>query len=97
MASTQKAYCLSDRSTYLFNREGLNLAIVVEEDKKLFNPYGVIAVNPVKVPGANLEGAMKFVDFITSVDGQEIICYYGKMKFNKALFVPLGVKNYTCQ
>ncbi|MBF0567466.1 MAG: substrate-binding domain-containing protein [Nitrospirae bacterium] len=96
-ASERKAYCLADRSTYLFNKEKLNLPIVVEGDKKLFNPYGVIAVSPARIPGANLEAAMKFIDFITSVDGQEMICYYGKMKYNKALFVPLSLNNYTCQ
>ncbi|MEO5361629.1 MAG: substrate-binding domain-containing protein [Nitrospirota bacterium] len=96
-ASDQKAYVLSDRSTYLYNKESLNLAILVEGDRKLFNPYGVIAVSPAKVPGVNFETAMKFIDFITSVDGQEIICYYGKMRFNKALFTPLATRNYTCQ
>ncbi|MBF0552942.1 MAG: substrate-binding domain-containing protein [Nitrospirae bacterium] len=97
MASEKKAYCLADRSSYLFNKEELNLVIVVEGDRKLFNPYGVIAVSPANVPGVNYEPAMKFIDFITSVDGKEIICYYGKMKYNRALFVPLALKNYTCQ
>ncbi|MBF0336623.1 MAG: substrate-binding domain-containing protein [Nitrospirae bacterium] len=96
-ASERKAYILSDRSTYLFNREELNLVVVVEADKKLFNPYGVIAVNPTKVSGVNYEGAMKFINFITSTDGQEIICFYGKMRFGKPLFVPLAVKNSICQ
>ncbi|MCG6550717.1 MAG: substrate-binding domain-containing protein [Candidatus Magnetominusculus sp. LBB02] len=97
VASEKKAYCLADRSTYLFNKEELNLVIAVEGDKKLFNPYGVIAVSPAKVPGVNYDLAMKFVDYITSVDGQEIICYYGKMKYNKALFVPMATEKYTCQ
>lgn len=97
MASEKKAYCLSDRSTYLFHREELNLVVVVEGDKRLFNPYGVIAVSPAKIAGVNFDLAMKFIDFITSVDGQEIICYYGKLKYNRALFVPLATKNYTCQ
>jgi ABC-type glycerol-3-phosphate transport system substrate-binding protein len=69
----------------------------VEGDKKLFNPYGVIAVNPARVSGVNYEGAMKFIDFITSEDGQEIICYYGKMKYNKPLFVPMAIKSSACQ
>ncbi|WP_420266037.1 substrate-binding domain-containing protein [Candidatus Magnetominusculus dajiuhuensis] len=96
-ASERKAYCLADRSSYLFNKGELNLVIVMEGDRKLFNPYGVIAVSPAKVAGVNFEAAMKFIDFITSVDGQEIICYYGKMKYNKGLFIPLSLKNYTCQ
>ena len=45
MASEQQAYTLSDRATYLALRDNLNLEILVEGDERLFNPYGVIAVN----------------------------------------------------
>ncbi|MBF0473243.1 MAG: substrate-binding domain-containing protein [Nitrospirae bacterium] len=96
-ASNHKAYVLADRGTYLYHKEELNLVIVVEGDSRLFNPYGVIAVNPIKVSGINYDGAMKFLDFITSIDGQEIICGYGKVKFNRSLFVPMAIKISLCQ
>lgn len=97
IASDKKAYVLSDRSTYLFHKDELNLVIAIEDDNRLFNPYGVIAVNPIKISNVNYEGAMKFVDFITSIDGQEIICGYGRLKFNKSLFIPIAIKKSLCQ
>jgi tungstate transport system substrate-binding protein len=92
MASKQDAYTLSDRSTYLFNREELDLVIVSEGDELLYNDYGVIAVNPAKVDGVNFEAAMQFIDFITSLEGQEIIAGYGRLRFGKPLYIPLGVE-----
>ncbi|QWR78541.1 substrate-binding domain-containing protein [Candidatus Magnetomonas plexicatena] len=97
IASEKKAYVLADRSTYLFHKEELNLVIVVEGDSKLFNPYGVIAVSPSKVTGVNYEGAMKFVNFVTSMEGQEVICGYGRLRFNKSLFTPLAIKSSVCK
>ena len=90
-ASKQKAYTLSDRSTYLYNLEELDLIVVVEGDKRLLNPYGVIAVNPEKVSGVNFKPAMAFVDFLTSLEGQEIISGYGRMKFGMPLFTPMAI------
>jgi tungstate transport system substrate-binding protein len=89
MASELDAYVLSDRSTYLFNRDQLDSVIVFEGDKLLFNPYAVIAANPAKVREVNFEAAMQFVDFITSLEAKEIIAGYGKLRFGKPLFVPL--------
>lgn len=91
-ASELNAYVISDRSTYLFNEDELDLVIVFEGDKLLFNIYGVTAVNPIKVPGANLRAAMLFVDFITSLECQEIIAGYGKLRHGKSLFVPLDIE-----
>lgn len=92
IASEQDAYIISDRSTYLFNRNDLDLVIVFEGDELLYNAYGVIAVNPAKVPGINFEGAMQFIDFITSLPGQEIIAGYGRLRFGKPLYIPLGIE-----
>ena len=91
-ASKQKAYVLSDRSTYLFNQKALDLSIIIEGDKLLFNPYGIIAVNPAKFPGVNFSAAMQFIDYITSAEGQEIIYGYGRLRFGKSLFTPFGIK-----
>jgi tungstate transport system substrate-binding protein len=87
LASESKSHILSEKSTYLFNQEELDLVIIVEGGKHLFNPYGVIAVNPTKVPGVNYKAAMQFIDFITSIEeGQEIISGHGRPKFNNPLF-----------
>ncbi len=89
MASKQKTYVLTDMSTFLFNRKDLELVILVNGDERLFNPYGVIAVNPMQVEGVNFSGAMTFSDFITSKEGQSLIRDYGKERFGKPLFIPL--------
>ena len=86
-ASAKNAYVLSDRGTYLSNREFIKLVVLCEGDKLLWNPYGIIAVNPIKVPGVNLEAAMQFVDFVVSTDGQKIIRTYGSGR----IFTPLAV------
>lgn len=84
-ASEQRAYTLSDRATYLTMRESLELEVLVEDDKALFNQYGVIPVT-----GANnTEGAQAFVDWICDPDkGQAVIAKYGIDKFGEPLFVP---------
>jgi tungstate transport system substrate-binding protein len=77
MATEERAYTLSDRGTYnAFANGKTNLAILFEGEKGLFNPYGVIAVNPKKFPHVKSELAMKFVDFITGPTGQAIIGQY---------------------
>jgi hypothetical protein len=73
MASEQEGYTLSDRATYLArSKEGLDLAILVEGDKDLFNPYGVIAVNPDKGAHIKAELADQFIDWIISLPVQKI-------------------------
>jgi tungstate transport system substrate-binding protein len=77
LAEEQQAYTLSDRATYLARKaEGLTLEVLVEGDPILFNPYGVIPVNPDKNEGINNELANQFVEWITSVDTQELIASY---------------------
>ena len=89
MANEQLAYTLSDRATYLARtKEGLDLPILVEGDKALFNPYGVIAVNPDKNPQINNEMAQAFIDWIISVPVQEKIKAFGMEDFGQSLFVP---------
>ena len=93
IASEIGGYVITDRSTYLHNMDALKLQIMIEGDQRLFNPYGVIAVNPAKIEGVNFNAAMKFIDFLTSREGQEIIGNYGKVKFGSPLFTPMVVKN----
>jgi tungstate transport system substrate-binding protein len=88
MAGEQQAYTLSDRATYLAMQEKVQLAILVEGDEILFNPYGVIAVNPEKHPGVNADLAAKFQTWLTSLETQEMIAEFGKEEFGQALFTP---------
>jgi len=48
----------------------------VQGDKKMFNPYGIIAVNPAKYKDINYKGAMQLIDWITSAEGQKMIADY---------------------
>ncbi len=73
MASEKKAYTLTDRGTYASMKDKLDLVPVVEGDKILFNPYGVIAVNPERHNGINNKLANKFIEFLVSSDGQKLI------------------------
>ena len=89
MANEKLAYTLSDRATYLARKaEGLQLEIVVEGDAVMFNPYGVIQVNPAK--NAQIKGdlAKSFIDWLVSVPVQEKIGTFGVDKWGAPLFFP---------
>jgi tungstate transport system substrate-binding protein len=73
MASELRAYTLTDRATYIAYRGKTGLQIAVEGDPKMFNPYGIIAVNPQKSKELNYKGAMQLVEWITSDEGQKLI------------------------
>ena len=73
MASELNAYTLTDRATYSAYKAKTGLVIAVEGDARMFNPYGIIAVNPIKHKDINYKGAMQLVDWITSVEGQQAI------------------------
>lgn len=89
MAAEQQAYTLSDRATYLARtKKGLALQVLVEKDKTLLNPYGVITVNPDKGPQINTDLANKFLEWIISVPVQQKISEFGKADFGQSLFVP---------
>ena len=76
MAAELQAYTLTDRATYLAYKAKTGLAIAVEGDRKMFNPYGIIAVNPARHPGANYKGAMQLIEWITSDSGQKRIAAF---------------------
>ncbi len=89
VANEQQAYTLSDRATYLAREaEGLDLTILVEGDTRLFNPYGVIAINPERHPTVNFEGATAFIEWLTTVETQQAISEYGIEQFGQPLFYP---------
>ena len=80
------AYILSDRGTWLNFHNRSNLTIVVEDDKRLFNQYGVMLVNPAKHPNVKKDLGQKFIDWLVSKRGQEVIASY---KINgEQLFFP---------
>ena len=88
IASEKAAYTLTDRATYLANRDNLELVILSEGDPTMLNVYHVIAVNPEKWPAVNAEGAAAFADYLTSVDGQSLIASFGVEEFGQPLFIP---------
>lgn len=86
MAAAMGGYTLSDRGTWLSFKNRQDLEIVLAGDKRLFNPYGVMLVNPARHPQVKKEAGMKFIDWITSREGQETIAAY---KINgEQLFFP---------
>ena len=75
-ASAMNAYVLSDRGTWLAFRNRGDLAIAVEGDKRLFNQYGVMLVNPDKHPTVKRELGQAFIDWIVSPEGQQAIAEF---------------------
>jgi len=75
-AAAMNAYILADRGTWLSFRNRAGLAIAVEGDKRLFNQYGVMLVNPVKHPNVKQDLGQAFVDWLVSPRGQGVIGDY---------------------
>ena len=75
-ASGMNAYVLADRATWLSFRNRGELAILVEGDRRLFNQYGIILVNPAKHLGVKRELGQAFIDWMISSEGQEAIASY---------------------
>jgi tungstate transport system substrate-binding protein len=75
-AAAMGAYILSDRGTWLSFRNRADLTIVVEGDKRLFNQYGIMLVNPAKHPAVKKELGQRFIDWILSPQGQAAIAAY---------------------
>lgn len=88
ITSEKQAYTLTDRATYLANKENLDLEILVEGDAALLNVYHVITVNPEKWPKSNYDGAIAFAKFMTDPATQEVIGGFGVDKFGQPLFFP---------
>jgi tungstate transport system substrate-binding protein len=88
ITTEKQGYTLADRGTWLATEKTLDLQIVSEKSKDLFNPYGVIVVNPAKFPKVNAKMAEEFANWITSPEIQKFIGEFGKDKYGQALFVP---------
>ncbi len=94
MAGEMNAYTLVDEATWLTWKtkpEIKDLKEMLQGDKILFNPYGVIQVNPEKYPTIHKNAAKAFSDFITGAKGQALIAAFGKEKYGKGLFTPDAV------
>ena len=76
IAASSNAYLLTDRGTWLSFKNRADLGILVEGDKRLFNQYGVIVVNPAKHPHVKKLQAQAFVDWVVSAEGQATIASY---------------------
>ncbi|AOG24197.1 substrate-binding domain-containing protein [Acidovorax sp. RAC01] len=76
IAASSGAYVLADRATWLNFKNRADMAILVEGDTRLFNQYGVMAVNPAKHPHVKAQDAQKFVDWVVSPAGQQTIAGY---------------------
>ena len=92
IASEKGAYTLTDRATYLANKDKLQLDVLIEGNKTLLNIYHVITVNPAKWPKVNYEGAMAFLNFMKEPSTQEVIGKFGVDKFGQPLFFPDAAK-----
>lgn len=88
MADEMQAYTLADRATYLSMMGDLDLEVVVEGDENLFNQYGVLPVNPDKNDSINNEAAVKFLEWLISDKGQDLISEFGVEEYGEALFIP---------
>ena len=83
-AGSMGAYVLSDRGTWLGFKAKGDQTIVVEGDQRLFNPYGIILVNPARHPAVKADLGQTFIDWILSAEGQAAIASYqidGKQLF----------------
>ncbi|HEX5784408.1 MAG TPA: substrate-binding domain-containing protein [Burkholderiaceae bacterium] len=76
IAASTGAYVLADRGTWLNFKNRADLTVLVQGDKRLFNQYGVMVVNPAKHPHVKQAAAQKFVDWVTSPAGQANIASY---------------------
>jgi len=89
MANEKRAYTLTDRATWLsFKSQLTNMAVLVQGDKILLNPYAVILVNPEKYPQRNYKGALKLAKFMISEEGQNLIANFKRE--GETLFTPIA-------
>ncbi len=75
-AGAGNGYVLSDRGTWIHFKNKGDLAVLVEGDKRMFNQYGVMLVNPAKHPNVKKELGQQFIDWLISTEGQKAIADY---------------------
>ena len=87
VASEKQGYCLADTATWLEAREGLDLRLLVDSDAPEWaNLYSVLLLSPARFPGLNHDGGRRFVDFVTTGPGREILRSFGVAEFGEAVF-----------
>ena len=92
MGASSNAYVLTDRGSWLSFKNRGDLAVLVEGDRRLFNQYGVMIVSPQKFPHAKAAEAQKFVDWVTSPAGQQVVASY-KVNGEQLFFPNAGTAN----
>lgn len=90
IADEKQAYALTDRGTQIAYADKMSLVVTFEGDKALFNPYHVMAVNPAIHTHVKYELATKYIDFVTSEQGQKLIAEF--KKGGQQLFYPDAVR-----
>lgn len=86
IASQKEGYTLTDRATFLAQKDNLQLEIVVQGEKSLLNIYHVMQVNEEKFPKVNADGAKAFVEFMIDSKTQDIIGEFGMDEYGEPLF-----------
>jgi tungstate transport system substrate-binding protein len=92
IGASSNAYVLTDRGTWLSFKNRGDLDILVQGDKRLFNQYGVMLVSPQKFPHVKAADAQKFIDWVTSPEGQAVIASY-KINGEQLFFPNAGTDN----
>jgi tungstate transport system substrate-binding protein len=86
VANELDGYTMTDRGTWLAYESKLEIELLFEDDPSLFNPYGIIAVNPARHPDVDYDGASKLIQWMTSPAAQKMI---GEFRIKgQQLFVP---------
>lgn len=88
IANEKQGYTITDRATYLAQKDNFDLDIIIEGDDNLFNQYGVIPVNPDKNASINNDGAIEFMNWMISAEGQALIKEFGVEEYGQPLFIP---------
>ena len=86
IANEIDAYTMTDRGTWLAYRARLDIRLLYQGDPPLFNPYGIIAVNPARHPVVDYAGATRLIEWMTSAEAQAMIA--GFRVREKQLFIP---------
>lgn len=90
IADEKKAYTLADMGTFLKYRKDnlIKLDVLVDQGKELLNVYSIMAVNPAINPNLNFNGAVDFIKFLVSDEGQKLIGDFGVGEYGRPLFYP---------
>jgi tungstate transport system substrate-binding protein len=90
LASDGQGYTLTDRATFLENKDQFQLEILYEGDELLRDYYHVVTVNPDRSPKINYPAAQALAQYLTSSEAQAIIQQNGVDKFGQPVFFPAG-------